>query len=739
MSTKLVIVESPAKAKTIARYLGKGYEVTASKGHVRDLPSSNFGIDLETLEPEYTILSGKERVVDELRKKSRGKEVLLASDLDREGEAIAWHIAKLLNLPEKEENRIVFNEITESAIKSAVDSPRTIDINKVEAQVARRVLDRIVGYKLSPLLWKTISRGLSAGRVQSVTLKFVCELESRIASFKPHTFFKIFIMVKDKKIQLSRLDGKKFSNNSIVSKEKLETTLNSIKKNILRVAEVKVQKSRRTPPNPFITSTLQQAAINELGWSASRTMKVAQQLYEGIETSEGHVAFITYMRTDSLRISEEARGKAANYIGQKFGEKYLGSGKAGKSKSKIQDAHEAIRPTYPERSPESVMHIITGDNLKLYKLIWSRFFASQMASAIYEVTKTRIEDEEARFTFEYTGQKQIFDGFERVLSKKNSEHDSDLGVKEGATVKPDEIRHEEDQTKPPSRYTEASLVKELESKGIGRPSTYATIIATLLDRKYLLRNKKELVPTLLGNIVSDFLTRSFPDVIDVEFTANMESELDNIESDEKKWKMVVGDFYKDFAEDLSKIERLIKAGELKVRYKTDMQCECGDDFHVVFGRYGGYLKCNSCEKKRSLDMTIFAPISEGRVLLKELVKDGKQETSINEKCPVCGSNLVLKKGRFGEFIACSSYPECKYTRNVRIDAKCPKCEGPIEKLRSKKGKTYFKCSACSELFWNEPSTEKCPTCGEQLFLKPKRSGTNLYCEKCKKEYPTRGE
>lgn len=739
MSSKLVIVESPAKAKTIARYLGKGYEVTASKGHVRDLPSSKFGIDLETLEPEYTILNGKEKVVSELKRKAKGKEILLASDLDREGEAIAWHIARILKLPDDKLNRIVFNEITESAIKNAVKSPRKIDMNKVDAQVARRVLDRIVGYKLSPLLWKTISRGLSAGRVQSVALKFVCDLETKIASFKSHKFFKIFMMVNDKKIPLTRLDGKKFSNNSILSNEKLENVLKDIKESAFKVSDIAVKKSKRSHPNPLITSTMQQAAINELGWSASRTMKVAQQLYEGIETSEGHIAFITYMRTDSLRISDEARAKAVDYITSNFGKEYLGSGKTRKSKKKIQDAHEAIRPTYPGRSPESVTHILSGDNLKLYKLIWSRFFASQMASAVYEVTKVKISDENDKFIFEHSGQRRMFDGFEKVLKKKQTDKENDLGIEKGGEVVPSEFKNEEDETKPPSRYTEASIVKELEGKGIGRPSTYATIIRTLLDRKYLAHNKKELVPTLLGNIVSSFLFQNFPDVINIEFTANMETELDEIENSEKEWKNVVGGFYKGFATDLTQIEKKIKAGELKIRYATDMACDCGGNYDVVFGRYGGYLKCASCEKKQSLDMTIFAPMVDGKVILKSIVIEKKQVTTIDEKCPKCGSELVLKKGRFGEFIACSSYPDCKFTRNVRIDAKCPKCGSAVEKLRSKRGKTYFKCSECSELFWKEPTAEKCPVCEETLYVKLKKGGKSLYCEKCKKEYEYKDE
>lgn len=735
MPDKLVIVESPAKAKTIERYLGKGYEVTASKGHIRDLPESTLGIDTETFEPTYEILKGKEKIVAELTMKAKGKKVLLASDLDREGEAIAWHIAQLLGLSSKDTNRIVFNEITESAIKEAVEKPRTIDMSKVEAQVARRILDRIVGYKLSPLLWRTMTKGLSAGRVQSVALKFMVELEKKIMVFVPHDFFKIFMLVGNDRFTLTELQGKKFGNRSITTQEELDTVLKGLKASLFFVKEVKKRLSKRASPMPFITSTLQQSAISELGWSASRTMKIAQQLYEGIETEKGQIAFITYMRTDSTRISSQAREKAVEIIKNNFGERYIGPIKASKGGKKIQDAHEAIRPTYPEIDMEAAKKLISGDFLKLYALIWNRFLASQMAGAEYEVTEVTVIDKSDRFAFTLVGEKRVFDGFERVLTR-SSKDELNHEYGQGQEIKPDDFIWEKETTKPPSRFTEASLVKELEKRGIGRPSTYATIISTLLDRKYVLRQSKELRPTLLGAIVNEFLTDHFPDVVDTNFTANMENELDEVEGGSKKWKEVIESFYDEFKTDLDQIDRKIKNGEFKIEFPTDRECECGSHFKVVFGRYGGYLKCPECDKNESIDMTIFSGVIDGKVILKDILQEQKKEREIDEKCPQCGSPLLLRKGRFGEFIACSAYPKCKYTRNMEIPAPCPKCGGTIGKLRSKKGKNYFKCSSCGELYWSEPTNMKCVACDSTLFIKVKRGGKKVYyCEKCKKEYP----
>lgn len=741
MSKKLVIVESPAKAKTISRYLGDGYEVTASKGHVRDLPESSFGVDLETLEPTYEILKGKQKVVADLKKMARGKEILLAPDIDREGEAIAWHISELLGVSGSSKVRLVFNEITREAIRSAVASPRTIDMHKVNSQLARRVLDRIVGYKLSPLLWRSIAGGLSAGRVQSVALRFIVELEKKIAEFIPHDFYRIYLQIGNERIPLAKIDGKKFGPESITSRDKLDGVIKELNSSTFVVDTVTRKKRRRNPPPPFITSTLQQAAVSGLGWSASKTMKVAQQLYEGLETPEGNVAFITYMRTDSTRVSEEAKKKTGQLIEDTFGKDYRGYHKTSSRKqSKIQDAHEAIRPTYVERSPDQVKKLISGDQLKLYSIIWERFVASQMAPSEYEVTSVSIKDQDGKYAFNFENQEMLFDGFEKLLPQPRFAKQVELELKEGEEVVPDAITNELDTTKPPSRFSEASLVKELEKRGIGRPSTYAAIIGTLFDRKYIVKSGRELMPTLLGSVVSDFLTAGFPDVIDGKFTATMESELDGVENAEKDWKSVITDFMNSFAKDLDLAEKQIKNGRGSLEYRTDKPCECGGSYKLVFGRYGGYLKCSECDRRESLDMTLPLPIVNGEVQLKEKLSELNLNATLDEKCPKCGADLMVKRGRFGEFVACSAYPKCKYTRNLRLDVPCPKCGGAIERLKSKKGKTYFKCSDCGELFWREPTRHRCDKCQGVLSIKYRRGGSKvLHCQNCKLDFPMRKE
>ncbi|TYB80821.1 MAG: type I DNA topoisomerase [Kosmotoga sp.] len=737
MIKKLVIVESPAKAKTISRYLGKDYEVASSKGHVRDLPGSKFGVDLKTFEPTYEIVKNKKKVVSDLKKKAKNKSVLLASDMDREGEAIAWHLSELLDLPKDEKNRIIFNEITKNAILNAVKEPQKIDNNKVEAQIARRILDRIVGYKLSPLLWKVVKGGLSAGRVQSVALKMIVELEKKIFHFKPHTYYKIFMKYADEKIPLYKINGKKFGKKSVTSKEEKDELITKLKEKEYFITNIKKSKSRRKPPNPFITSTLQQSSINELGWSASKTMRVAQQLYEGIETSEGNIAFITYMRTDSIRVSDVAKNAAKKFIEEKYGSRFVGTSKGRKQKGKnIQDAHESIRPTYVDRSPEEIKErkLIKGDHYKLYKLIWDRFIASQMTDAIYEITKVEITDKQKKYLFLHTFEKQEFPGHE-IITKNKPAKAKEMDAKKGKKIVPDGFVGEETQTKPPSRYSEATLVKNLEKNGIGRPSTYATIISTLLTRNYVNKAGRELRPTLLGSVVSDFLIKEFPDIINEEFTARLEAELDEIENANLHWKKSIEDFYNSFSKDLNEVQESMKKGKIKLEYSTDVKCKCGGNFKLVFGRYGGYLKCEECEEKKSIDMNIFAPIDDHTVILHDVLKEYEEDAKLDEKCPKCGSPLIKKRGRYGEFIACSAYPKCKYTRNVRAEGSCPECGGVVEKMRSKKGKTYFKCISCGKMYWNEPSMEKCPQCGGILFKRKRKDGSfTYYCPTCKKRY-----
>ncbi|MFO7880990.1 MAG: type I DNA topoisomerase [Kosmotogaceae bacterium] len=738
MTKKLVIVESPAKAKTISRYLGKDYEVASSKGHVRDLPDSKFGVDLKSFEPTYEIVKNKKKVVKDLKSKAKDKDVLLASDMDREGEAIAWHLSELLKLPKDEKNRIIFNEITKNAIINAIKDPQKIDNNKVEAQVARRILDRIVGYKLSPLLWKVIKGGLSAGRVQSVALKMIVELEKKIFHFKPHTYYKIFMKYAEEKIPLYKLNGKRFGKKSITTAKEKDELLKKLKAQEYYISDVKKSKSRRKAPNPFITSTLQQSSINELGWSASKTMRVAQQLYEGIETPEGNIAFITYMRTDSIRISDVAKNSAKKYIEENYGKEYIGTKKERKQKGKkIQDAHESIRPTYVDRSPKEVKkrNLIKGDHFRLYKLIWDRFIASQMTDAIYDITKVQIANKEKNYIFLHTFEKQVFPGHEIISKKDKTSESKKLEAKKDKKITPDGFLGEETQTKPSARYSEATLVKNLEKKGIGRPSTYATIISTLLTRNYVIKTGRELRPTLLGSVVSDFLIKEFPDIIDEDFTAKLEAELDEIENANLHWKESISNFYNSFSKDLNEVQDSMKKGKIKLEYSTDVKCKCDGNFKLIFGRYGGYLKCEECEEKKSIDMNIFAPIDNHTVVLHDVLKEHEEDSKLDEKCPKCGAPLVKKRGRYGEFIACSAYPKCKYTRNVRAEGKCPECGGIVEKMRSKKGKTYFKCISCGKMYWNEPSNEKCPQCGETLFKRKRKDGSiNFYCPKCKKRY-----
>ncbi len=729
---KLVIVESPSKAKTIKRYLGKDYEVLASKGHIRDLPVSKFGVDLDTLEAEYEILSGKQKTVKELKNKAKGKEVFLASDNDREGEAIAWHVSKVLELPEDGNNRIVFNEITKNAIQKAIKSPKKINMNMVDAQFARRVLDRIVGYKISPMLWKILQKGLSAGRVQSVALRFIVELENKISDFISHDYYKFFMKFNNEKIPLVKYMGKKVTNNTFVNDKEKDEIFSEMKDSKYEVSKISRRTKTKKQPFPFTTSTLQQTAINTFGWSAKRTMQVAQKLYEGIETDEGNIAFITYMRTDSTRISDEAKSAARDFINKIYGDKYIGSQKEKKVSNKIQDAHEAIRPTYVDKTPDTVKKNFSKDEYKLYNLIWTRFIASQMSPSKYDVLKVDICDEKDKFLFQFSVEKVIFDGHEVVYNKNLDEREFP-NLKEGQEIVPDEIISEKDQTKPPARYSEASLVKELESKGIGRPSTFATIISTLLNREYIKKEGRELKPTLLGNVVSDFLTNNFSNIINSEFTSNLETELDKVENNSVNWKKVIKDFYRDFSLNLDEINKRIKEGKLKIVYKTNLKCDCGGEYKLIFGRYGGYLKCEKCEKNKSLDMMSFAPINKGIIDLKNLTEK-KENNLLDEKCPKCGKPLALKNGRFGEFIACTGYPDCKYTRNVQIEAPCPKCGGKVSKLKSKKGKIYFKCNDCDEMFWKEPSGKKCEECGEPLYIKNKKTGKVLYCDKCKTEY-----
>ena len=735
----VVIVESPSKAKTIERYLGKDYKVIASKGHIRDLPQKEFGVKIENnFEPEFQIIPNKEKVIKEIQKETKNKKVLLASDMDREGEAIAWHLSQLLDLDPQEKNRIIFSEITKNAILNSVNNPRSLDLNKVDAQIARRILDRIVGYKISPLVWRVLKNyNTSAGRVQSAALKLIIDRERKIFTFKPKKYFKIFLDHNGLIIPLTKENGKTLKPEKINEKKKNEI-FDYLKDKEMKVTSIEEKETFKNPPSPFITSTMQQSAVSIFNWSSSKVMKIAQDLYEGIETPEGSTAFITYMRTDSTRISEEAKKASLEYLEKNYGKQYVGNYINKGKKSNVQDAHEAIRPTDVNIDPEKAKKLISGDHLKLYTLIWNRFIASQAAPAKYLEKKYIIQDENLKYSFELTSKKCIFEGFEKFWKSSNGENYFELDKNEKIIY--DELKFEEKETNPPNRYTEATLIKELEAKEIGRPSTYATIILTLLERKYVVKiDKSTLRPTTTGFVVNDFLEKFFPDIVDVKFTARMEKDLDQIEEGKNEGKKVLEEFYVEFEKFLKRASTEIKNGELELNYESDVPCKkCGKMMVLNFGRYGLYLSCDECKETLKIPLESFGVTIKNKLYIKDFLetnlKINEENNKTGEKCPVCGGDLILKIGKYGEFIACSNYPKCTFTKNVNARGSCPNCGGEVEKLRSKKGKIYYKCTSCGEMFWNEPSEYKCPSCGETLFYRTSRGKEKLYCEKDKKYY-----
>ncbi len=595
----VIIVESPAKAKTIENVLGKDYKVLASKGHIRDLPKKKFGVS-EDLEPTFEIIPGKEKVIEKLEKEVKGKRVLLASDMDREGEAIAWHVSEVLKIP-KTGTRITFSEITARAIKKAVENVRNIDENLVHSQFARRILDRIVGYSISPLLWRIYRiNNLSAGRVQSATLKIVCERERKIFKFKPKEFWRAQLFHENIKFELVRINGKE------VGKELKEDDLKPVK-NLKKIRVLKVEKkeSKKSPPDPFTTSTLQQTAAAKLKFPVKKTMMLAQQLYEGIDTKEGHRAFITYHRTDSTRVSDEAARTAREFIERNFGKEYVGKGKRSKKKKNVQDAHEAIRPVDVNLTPEEARELLQEDHAKLYELIWKRFVASRMSPSVYDEMKVVLDHN--GYEFEAKLQKRIFDGFEKIWKRDVEEVWKEF--KENQEILVDEVKIFKDSTKPPERFSEGTLVKEMERLGIGRPSTYAPTISTLISRKYVVKRKGKLYPTLLGFLILDYLEKSFPEIVDVKFTARMEEQLDLIERGEKPHKEILKNFLEQFNRDLEAAKRNF----FKVDYETDYKCECGENMKLLTGKYGIYLKCPKCGKTRSIKPYYTAVMIDGKI------------------------------------------------------------------------------------------------------------------------------
>ncbi|WP_283690125.1 type I DNA topoisomerase [Clostridium perfringens] len=686
MGQKLVIVESPAKAKTIEKYLGKNYVVEASMGHVRDLPKSQLGVDIENeYNPKYITIRGKGELLSKLRKLAKKSDkIYLATDPDREGEAISWHLANVLKIDENENCRIEFNEITKDAVKNSIKHPRKINCNLVDAQQARRVLDRLVGYEISPLLWRNVKWGLSAGRVQSEALKLICDREEEIKKFNPEEYWTVDVKLKKGKksfpVKLTTKNKKKIE---IKNKEQADQIIDELKENEYIVSKIKKGTKNKNPLAPFTTSTLQQEASKKLNFMTKKTMSVAQQLYEGVEVKKfGTVGLITYMRTDSVRISKEAQEKALNFIDETYGKEYVPEEpRVYKGKKNIQDAHEAIRPTYVEITPEIAKANLSNDQYKLYALIWKRFIASQMATCILNTNSLEIKNGD--YTLRASGSTIKFDGFMKVYEYILGEEEESVllpELEENEVLKEESIEGKQHFTQPPARYSEAAFVKLLEEKGIGRPSTYVPTISTLISRKYVDREKKILIPTELGFIVNDIFSNYFKQIVDTDFTAEMEVKLDNVEAGKESWTHIVDEFFTPLKEDIEKAEKEIS-----------------------------------------------------KVIIEDKVSD--------VPCDKCGRLMVIKHGRFGDFLACPGYPECQNTKPIveEVDANCPLCGGKILVKRSKKGNRFYGCSnypECNFVSWYEPTNEKCPECGSYMVKRYSKSkGEYLQCsdKECKYE------
>lgn len=813
MGKNLVIVESPAKAKTINKYLGADYKVMASIGHIKDLPMKDLGVDIENnFEPHYEVIPdtrkrNNKKIVSELKKAAKESEaIFLAADPDREGEAICQHLAEEI-VPKKGDQkvfRVMFNEITKNAIRDAFKEPKQVDQNLVYAQQARRILDRLVGYKVSPILWKTIGGRLSAGRVQTVAVRLVVEREREIEAFKkteywsvvanltaalPPSFDAKLARIGDLSVKSGKFDeALKDTEIHIKTQADAAAIVAEAEKEQFIVSSLTTKERKRNPTPPFITSKLQQDAARKLGFSVKRTMTVAQKLYEGIELGmEGAVGLITYMRTDSTRVSDAALADVRSFVGSNYGDNYLpAKPNSYRSKKDAQDAHEAIRPTDVTRTPESLSGVLGPDELKLYRLIWQRFVASQMSPAVFD--QTTIDIEAGRFIFRASGSVLKFDGFLRVYQEgrdeKPAEEDDDEGrdlppVREGETLKLNSITPNQHFTEPPPRYTEATLVKALEEKGIGRPSTYAAIMTTIQDREYVEKVEGKFHPTPLGTTVNDLLIASFDDIFNTAYTARMEEELDEIEDGKLDWRDALAEFYEKFAKDLEHAAETIK-NKKKTAIPTDEICEkCGSRMVIKFGRFGQFLACETypeCKNTREVaakraddeggeaagedaaenkvepcelcgkemvlkkgrfgsfyGCTGYPECKNIRKLPKGDQKPAPPPEPLNEQCPVDGADLVRRFGRFGEFISCSNYPKCDYIKRETVGVKCPKDNGEIVVKKSRRGKVFYGCGnypKCDAVFWDKPVAESCPQCSAPFLLEKttKKEGTIRYCQ-----------
>jgi len=745
MPNALVIVESPAKAKTIKKYLGKGYSVMASVGHVVDLPQRDLGVDVENnFEPKYVVIRGKAKVLKKITDTAKGSdEVFLATDPDREGEAIAWHIADRIKRASKGKgkgkepavHRALFNEITSRAIRSAIDNPSDLDRNLFDAQQARRILDRLVGYRLSPLLWDKVRRGLSAGRVQSVAVRIVCEREAEIEKFVPTEYWSIVANLEGSKpppfeAKLVKIDGEDFA---IDNGEDANRVADEIRSLEIKLARITRKERRRNPSPPFITSKLQQEAARKLGFTAKKTMALAQMLYEGVELGdEGSVGLITYMRTDSVRVADSAIAEVRDYIKDKYGKPSLPEKPVHyKGKKGAQDAHEAIRPTSCAYPPEAVEKYLERDAMRLYDLIWKRFVASQMMPAVYDQTSFDIEA--GRYLLRATGQVLKFPGFiavyiegeDEVAQKGEEENPTLPDLTEGEILKLLGLEPHQHFTQPPPRFTEASLVKELEEKGIGRPSTYASIMSTIQDKDYVRKMEGRFYPTELGKLVNELLVANFPKILDVGFTAMMESELDEVEEGQRGWVATLQEFYEPFEDALARARKKMRDVK-REQVKTDIECDkCGSPMVIKWGRHGEFLACSNypdCRNTKEFDRA-----EDGSIRIREV------ETS-DEKCDLCGSPMIVRRGRFGEFLACSRYPDCKGTKSISTGITCPECKGGnLVQKRTRGGRLFFGCERypkCKYALWDKPVEGPCPQCGWPVLVEKysrKTGETSIAC------------
>src|SRR5271155_1459875 len=778
MAKSLVIVESPAKAKTIGKYLGKQFVVKASLGHVKDLPKKNLNVDVEkNFEPHYEVIEGKKKLIAELKAAAKGMDsVYLAADPDREGEAICFHLQEELNGSKKGPKfyRVMFNEITASAIKKAFEKPGSVNLHLVDAQQTRRVLDRLVGYKISPLLWDKVRRGLSAGRVQTVALRLIVDREREIRAFIKREYWTIDVQLNAKKppVLTARFTKKNDEAIELAAEASTKSLLDQLDGAKYLVHSVSTKEKKRNPVPPFITSTLQQESSRKLRFSVKRTMILAQRLYEGVELgSEGSMGLITYMRTDSPRVSQEALDEVRGLIKERFGPQFVPEApNVYKSKKDAQEAHEAIRPSSALRAPEQIAQYLQEDELKLYRLIWMRFVASQMLPAVFDQTTIDVAakgKDGAIYMFRATGSVPKFKGFLEVYEEGKDQKDEDdeelkhrlPAVTEGEELKFKGILPEQHFTEPPPRFNEATLVKELEADGVGRPSTYASILSTIQEREYVKKEGGRFTPTELGMVVTDLLLESFEDLFDVRYTARMEEELDNIEEGKIDWREAMSEFYERFQKDLTHAERNMT--DIKRMEKpTDLVCDkCGKPMVIKWGRHGSFIACTGypeCTNTRELSVDLpdvdKADLSEqdateycencGRPMVLKKGRFGtfyacsgypdckttkqiggeqtKADVPLEEKCPQCANNLVLKHGRFGEFTACSNYPKCKFVKQKTIGVPCPNCtEGAVVERRSKRGKTFYGCSRypeCDFVAWGKPMPEKCPECGSSYLI-----------------------